>query len=194
MTQEKRCNQKLNRLPLFSWSLYWLSLGLRLQITPFLLGRCIDCPCDYGFWLHFFSWVIVLTVVKKKGVIRSLIQRTVNIMTQEKRCNQKPNPKDSQYNIVLTVIGITASDYTFSLVSLYWLSLGLSFWLHLFSWVIVLTVLGITASDYTFSLGHCIDWIWSRNPKDSQYNDQEKRCNQKPQSQGQSIQWPREKM
>jgi hypothetical protein len=43
-------------LHLFSWSLYWLFLRLRLLITPFLLGHCIDCPWDYGFWLDLFSW------------------------------------------------------------------------------------------------------------------------------------------
>jgi hypothetical protein len=117
------------------------------------MGHCIDCPWDYGFWLHLFSWVIVLTV-----------------------------------------LGITASDYTFSLGSLYWLSLGLRLLIAPFLLVIVLTVLGITASDYTFSLGS-LNWlslglqseaviprtvntmtkrkgvIRSRNLKDSQYND-----------------------
>jgi membrane protein insertase Oxa1/YidC/SpoIIIJ len=50
-------------------------LGVRLLITPFLLGHCIDCQYNDP---------------REKVQSEAVISRTVNTMTQEKRCNQKP--------------------------------------------------------------------------------------------------------
>jgi hypothetical protein len=92
-------------------------------------------------------------------------------MTKRKGVIRSRKPKDSQYNvrirllitpfllvIVSTVLRITASDYTFSLGSLYWLSLGLR---------LLITPFLLVVNTMTKRKGV----IWSRNPKNSQYND-----------------------
>ena len=49
----------------FFWSLYCLSLDLRLLITPLVsCGHCIVCPSIYDFWLPlWYLLVIVLSVL-----------------------------------------------------------------------------------------------------------------------------------
>ena len=48
------------------WSLYCLSFGLRLLITPLVsFGHCIVCPSIYSFWLPlWFLLSIVLSVLR----------------------------------------------------------------------------------------------------------------------------------
>jgi uncharacterized membrane protein len=174
-------------------SLYWLSLRLRLLITPFLLvivltvlgitasdytfslGHCIDCPWDYGFWLHLFSWVIVLTVL---GV-------TASRNPKDSQCNDPREKVKSEAVTLRTVNTMTKRKGVIrsrNLRSLYWLFLGLRLQITPFLLIIVLTVLGITASDYTFSL-RSLYWL-SLGLRllitPFLYNDQEKRCSLKP--------------
>ena len=117
------------------WPLYCLYFDLRLLITPLVsFDHCIVCTLTYGFWLHL--WYLL--------------------------------------TIVLSVLWLTASDYTFGIFwPLYCLyfdlrllitplvsfdhcivcTLTCGFWLHLwYLLTIVLSVLWLTASDYTFGI------------------------------------------